>query len=80
MNKNGKVQLLAAIQNYTSSAKIIKTTGVSKIINMCHDPMQQENMKIHFVCKFTQMITNHIPQKIKEEKKKKQEKNYLLHK
>lgn len=78
MNKNVKVQLLAAIQNYMSSTKIIKTTCVSKIINMCHDPKQQKTMKIHLVCKFTQMITSHIPQKKEKEKRKK--KNYLLHK
>lgn len=79
MNKNVKVQLLAAIQSYMSSTKIIKTTCVSKIINTCHDPKQQNNMKIHLVCKFTQMITSHIPQK-KKRKKEKERKNYLLHK
>lgn len=78
MIKNVKVQLLAAIQSYMSSTKIIKTTCVSKIINTCHDPKQQNNMKIHLVCKFTQMITSHIPQKKK--KKEKERKNYLLHK
>lgn len=75
MNKNGKVQLLAAIQNYTSSTKIIKTTCVSKIINTCHDPKQQNNIKIHSVCKFTQMITSHISQKKKRKKKKRKEEN-----
>lgn len=79
MNKNGKVQLLAAIQNYTSSTKIIKTTCVSKIINTCHDPKQQNNIKIHSVCKFTQMITSHVSQKIKE-KRKRERRKYLLHK
>lgn len=81
MNKNGKVQLLAAIQNYTSSTKIIKTTCVSKIINTCHDPKQQNNIKIHSVCKFTQMITSHISQNRKEKKKEKEKRRkYLLHK
>lgn len=74
MNKNVKVQLLAAIQNYMSSSKIIKTTCVSKIINICRDPKQQNNMKIHLVCNFTQMITSHIPQKKKRKEKKKKKK------
>lgn len=74
MNKNVKVQLLAAIQNYMSCTKIIKTTCVSKIINTCHDPKQQNNIKIHLVCKFTRMITSHISQKRKEKKKRKREK------
>lgn len=61
--------MLAAIQNYTNSTKIIKTTCVSKIINTCHDPKQQNNIKIHLVCKFTGMITSHVSQKRKEKKK-----------
>lgn len=73
MNKNVKVQSLAAIQNYTSSTEIIKTTCVSEIINTCHDPKQQNNIKIHLVCKFTRMITSHISQKKRKEKKKEKE-------
>lgn len=83
MNKNVKVQSLAAIQNYTSSTEIIKTTCVSEIINTCHDPKQQNNIKIHLVCKFTRMITSHISQKKKEKKRKKRKRErrkYLLHK
>lgn len=77
MNKNVKVQLLAAIQNYMSSTKIIKTTCVSKIINTCHDPKQQNNIKIHLVCKFTR-ITSHISRKRKEKKKEKERKKKIF--
>jgi len=77
-NKNAEVQLLAAIQNYTSSTKIIKTTCVSKIINTCHDPKQQNNIKFHLVCKFTRMITSHISQKRKEKRKEKERKRKIF--